>query len=114
MKIVAVLLMACAAALPGQKLAVEALSNPAGANAIQPNWSVTPDGGVLLSWIEPAKDGSSSLRYALRHGAQWSQPQTVVARRKFFRHPAEVPEVVQLGAQQWLARWIEQPDSASE
>jgi hypothetical protein len=92
----------------------EPVPNPAGAGSLQGNWSVTPDGGALLSWIEPSKGGSLSLRYAVRHGGNWSEPRTIAAQRHFFRHPAELPEVVQLGEHQWLAHWVEMPKEESE
>ena len=92
----------------------EPLANPAGPGSIQSNWSITPDGGALLSWVEPAKGGSLSLRYAVRHGANWSEPRTIAAQRHFFRHPAELPEVAQLTEHQWLAHWVEMPKEESE
>lgn len=92
----------------------EPFANPSGAASVQPNWSVTPEGGALLSWIEPAKDGSYSLRYAVRRGANWSEPHTIAAQRHFFRHPAELPEVAQLSEHQWLAHWVEMPKESSE
>jgi hypothetical protein len=92
----------------------EPFANPAGPGSIQSNWSATPDGGALLSWVEPAKGGSLSLRYAVRHGANWSEPHTVAAQRHFFRHPAELPEVAQLTEHQWLAHWVEMPKEESE
>jgi hypothetical protein len=108
------LLLLTALAALGQKPSLESVPNPAAAGSIQPNWSTTPDGGAVLSWVEPEKNGAYTLRYAVRQGAQWSEPRTVVSGRRFFRHPAEVPEVLQWNAHQWLARWIEQPDAASE
>ena len=95
-----------------QSLSSVPLSNPAGAGSLQPNWSVTPDGGIVLNWIEPAKDGSYSLRYAVRHGDSWSQPVTIAARRHFFRHPAEVPEVMEMAGGHWLAHWVENQESS--
>ena len=92
----------------------EPFANPSGAGSVQANWSVTPDGGALLSWTEPAKEGLSSLRYATLHGGKWSEPRTIAAQRHFFRHPAELPEVVQLGEHQWLAHWVEMPKEDSE
>jgi hypothetical protein len=92
----------------------EPFANPAGPGSIQSNWSVTPDGGALLSWVEPAKGGALSLRYAVRHGANWSEPRTIAAQRHFFRHPAELPEVAQLSEHQWLAHWVEMPKEESE
>ena len=98
----------------GQNFKTEPLANPAGAGSLQPNWSVTPDGSALLSWIEPSKGGFFSLRYAARHGANWSEPHTIAAQRHFFRHPAELPEVAQLSEHQWMAHWVEMPKEESE
>ena len=115
MRDVALLLM-LAAAVPGfgQKFTAETLANPAAAGSLQPNWSATPDGNAVLSWIEPTKDGSFSLRYALRRGSNWSEPRTIAEHRHFFRHPAEVPEVMALNDKLWLAHWVEMPKESSE
>jgi len=109
------LLVALSAALPvfGQSKA-EAVPNPSAPGSLQPNWSTTPDGSPLMSWVEPSKSGSLNLRYAVMHGTKWSEPQTVATNRHFFRHPAEVPEVMQLGANQWMAHWVEMPNESSE
>ena len=105
-----------AAAVPGfgQKFTAETLANPAAAGSLQPNWSATPDGNAVLSWIEPTKDGSFSLRYAVRRGSNWSEARTIAEHRHFFRHPAEVPEVMALGDKQWMAHWVEMPKEGSE
>jgi hypothetical protein len=98
----------------GQPFRSEPLTNPAGAGSIQSNWSAPPDSGAILSWTEPGKDGSLSLRYAVLHGSKWSEPRTIAAQRHFFRHPAELPEVVQTGEHQWMAHWVEMPKEDSE
>ncbi len=106
---------AFSAALPlfGQTKA-EAVANPSAPGSLQPNWSSTPDGSPLLSWVEPSKAGSLNLRYAVFRSGKWSEPQTVAANRHFFRHPAEVPEVMQLSEKQWMAHWVEMPNESSE
>lgn len=101
-------------ALEAQALTTENLANPAGPGSLQPNWSVTPDGNAVLSWIEPAKDGSYTLRYAVHRASGWSEARTVAAQRHFFRHPAEVPEVEALSSQLWMAHWVEMPNEANE
>src|SRR5579884_2154261 len=104
-----------AAALPaiGQ---ISAEQNPAGQGSLQPAWSVTQDGSPLLSWIEKSKDGSFALKYAIRKGNAWGEVHTVAAGRHFFRHPAEVPEIIQLPDGTLMAHWIEngQGDSDAE
>lgn len=92
----------------------ETVPNPAAAGSLQPNWSTTPDGSPLLSWVEPSKSGELNLRYAVMHNGKWSEPQTVATNRHFFRHPAEVPEVMQIGDKQWMAHWVEMPNESSE
>ncbi len=110
------LLLLVAAALPGfaQTLRTEPIPNPSGKGSIQPNWSVAADGSVVLSWVEPSADGSLSLRYAVRRGTQWSEPRTIAAHRHFFRHPAEVPEVMEIKPGAWMAHWVEQPNPSSD
>jgi hypothetical protein len=105
-----------AAALPGfgQTWTAGPLANPAPAGSLQPNWSVAPDGSAVLSWIEPAKDGSYTLRYAIHRASGWSEARTVAAQRHFFRHPAEVPEVEALTGQLWMAHWVEMPNEKDE
>ena len=114
MKILLILGLVSLPAAFAQTFRSEPFANPSGPGSIQSNWSVTPDGGALLSWVEPAKSGSLSLRYAVRHGANWSEPHTIAAQRHFFRHPAELPEVVQLSEHQWLAHWVEMPKDEGE
>ncbi|MBV9503892.1 MAG: exo-alpha-sialidase [Acidobacteriia bacterium] len=98
----------------GQTPTPESVANPAAAGSLQPNWSTTPDGHALLSWIEPVKGGGFGLRYAIRGGSGWSEAHSIVENRHFFRHPAEVPEVMQLGEKQWMAHWVEMPMESSE
>jgi BNR repeat-like domain len=93
----------------GQSFSSAPLANPAGVGSLQPNWSVAPDGAAVFSWIEPAKDGSFSLRYAVRRAGAWSPAVTVAAHREFFHHPAEMPEVLALPNGHWMAHWVEAP-----
>ena len=108
------LLMALSASSFGQTLKVESIANPTGAGSVQASWSVTPDGKPLLSWVEPAKGETFALRYAIRQGAQWSEPRTVEAGRHFFRHPGELPGVIALPGGSFVAHWIEMPNEADE
>ena len=98
----------------GQGVKADALPNPSGNGALQANWFAAPRDGVVLSWIEPAKGGLYTLRYAVRRGAAWSEPHTVASDRHFFRHPAELPEVAQLSDSLWMAHWVEMPQESSE
>jgi BNR repeat-like domain len=115
--------LSASAALLGAVLALPALSqtfssaplaNPSGPGSLQPNWSVAPDGAAVFSWTEPAEDGSASLRYAVRRNGAWSPAVTIAAHRHFFRHPAEMPEVIAQAGGHWMAHWVEAPDDGSD
>jgi hypothetical protein len=97
-----------------QKLTVEQVANPAAAGSVEAHWSVARDGSPLLSWIEPIAGDSDALRYAIRQGAQWSEPRTIVANRHFFRQPAESPSVISFPGGGFLAEWVEIPNESSE
>jgi hypothetical protein len=97
-----------------QALKPVAITNPSVAGSIQPNWAVAADGSALLSWVEPAKDGTYTLRYAVRKGTAWSDARTIASGRNFWRHPAEVPELVTLGDGTLLAHWVEKGKESSD
>ena len=105
---------AVAALGAAQTLRVETVPNPSGPGSVQANWSTTSDGSPLLSWVETQKDETYTLKYAVRQGTQWSAPRTIVAKRRFFRHPAEVPGIVALSGGALLAHWVESPQESSE
>ncbi|HJT89639.1 MAG TPA: hypothetical protein VJ732_17340, partial [Bryobacteraceae bacterium] len=98
----------------GQVLKVSPLPNPSGAESLQAHWGTASDGSPLLSWLEKSKDGSLSLRYAIRRGSQWSEPRTIVAKREFFRQPAEAPSVISFANGSLLAEWVELPPGSGE
>ncbi len=109
-----VLFLAVAAAASGQALKVNPLPNPSGAGSLQAHWGTASDSSPLLSWLEKSKDGSLSLRYAIRRGTQWSEPHTIVANRQFFRQPAESPSVISFPNGSLLAEWVEVPPGSGE
>ncbi len=110
----AIYVLAAAAPGFGQTLKVEAMANPSGATSLQAHWGTTQDGSPLLSWVETTKDGSYTLRYAIRRGMQWSEPRTIVTNRNFFRQPAESPSVISFANGSLLAEWVEIPPAASD
>src|SRR3954463_13000275 len=103
-------------ALPllAQTAKVEPVTNPSASGSLQASWSTARDGSPLLSWIETQKDESYTLKYAVRHGAQWSEPRTIAAPRQFFRQPAELPEVISLSDGTLLAHWVEAPGEGDD
>ena len=102
-----IIFLSLLAALPAmaQNSSAQSVPNPAGNGSLQPSWSALP-GGTLLSWIEKS-NGGFNLKYAIRKGDAWSEVRTVATGRHFFRHPAEVPEIIQLPDGTFIAHWIE-------
>jgi hypothetical protein len=98
----------------GQTSKLESVSNPSSPGSLQASWSSTPDGGLLLSWIETQQDKSYTLKYAVRHSAQWSEARTIAAHRPFFRHPAELPEVIALSDGTLVSHWVEAPHEGGD
>lgn len=107
-------LLPVAIAASGQVLKLNPRANPSGAESLQAHWGTASDGSPLLSWLEKTKDGSLSLRYAIRRGAQWTDPRTIVANRQFFRQPAESPSVISFPNGSLLAEWVELPPGSGE
>jgi hypothetical protein len=108
MKTIAAILLAFTT-LSAQTLKLESTPNPTGPGSSQVNLTAGADGSIILSWVE-----SETLKYAVRKGGQWSEARTIAAKRKFFHHPAELPEVIAMPGGGLLAHWIETPKPDSE
>ncbi len=94
----------CAGALAQSPAPV---TNPVPKGSIQPNWSTAADGSAFLSWVAPGNAGAYTLQYAMRRGSQWSEVRTIASNRRFFRHPAELPELLSLADGTLVAHWVE-------
>ena len=90
-----------------QQVTVTPLSNPVPAGSICPNQTATPDGRILLSWLEPTGD-QLALRFAIRQEQGWSQPQTVVVRKNLDRYVEAPPWVLILPDRKLVAVWAEE------
>jgi hypothetical protein len=55
--------------------------SPAGPGSAEPNLYTSGDGGVYLSWIEPAGENRHALRFAVRTGSKWSEPRMIAEGR---------------------------------
>ena len=94
------------AACGGDRAPAVELSGPAG--SAQPNLAVTPDGRVVLTWLEPTgPEGSRrrALKLAVRTAGQWSEPRTIVESDSFFVNWADFPSLVALHDGGWIVHW---------
>ncbi|MGC1418378.1 MAG: sialidase family protein [Candidatus Acidiferrum sp.] len=83
---------------------VRDLANPALPGSVAPSVSATPDGKVLLSWLEPA-DPDLILRFAIWDAKGWSAPETVVRRSDFDVYAEAPPSVLKLANGVLLSLW---------
>jgi len=89
---------------PAPSPAIELVS-PAAAGSTTPNLFATPDGGVLMSWLEPVGSGAGeaastrrgrfALRFARLDGDSWSEPRTIAEGEDFFVNWADFPSIVE-------------------
>ena len=89
------------AAAPADR-AVGMLEAGAGAGSAQPRLRPTPDGGAVLSWLEPDGDGHV-LRYASWDGTGWGPARTADRGDDWFVNWADTPGVVALSDGRLLA-----------
>ncbi len=83
------------------------LRTPAASGSRFPHLSVGPDGGVLLSWLEPDSGESFALRYASWTGRHWSSAATIARGSDWFVNWADFPSVVALGGGRLAAHWLQ-------
>jgi hypothetical protein len=90
---------------------IRVLDVPAASGSGQPFVASSPDGRVVLSWLEPAGDGIG-LRYATLDDGEWSAAHTIAQGNDLFVNWADVPSVVPITADVWVAHWLQLfPDS---
>lgn len=88
------------------------LERPPGSG--EPNLHATPDGDVLLTWLEPLADGRWALRLAVRREGAWSEPRSVRESDRFFVNWADFPSSVRMTDGTIAVHWLEKlPDAAS-
>ncbi|MDQ3269713.1 MAG: glycoside hydrolase, partial [Pseudomonadota bacterium] len=88
---------------------------PVDGHAAQPDLIVAPDGGVLLSWIEP--DGSASASHALKFARfadeAWSQPQAIASGDDWFVNWADTPHIAATADGALWAHWLQKSSAAT-
>lgn len=88
---------------------------PVEGHAAQPDLVVAPDGGVLLSWIEPngANAGSHALKFARYSGSRWSDPQAIASGDDWFVNWADTPHIAATADGALWAHWLQKSSAAT-
>ncbi len=66
---------------------------PSRPGSTQANFTQSRDGGIVLSWLEPAGGDGRALRYSTLNSSQWSSARTISSGTKFIRFWGELPAV---------------------
>ena len=82
-----------------------ALPSPAAPNSGEANLSVTPNGTVVMSWIEQ-NGPQATLKLATLNAKRWSAPQVVASGMGWFVNWADFPSVVPINDSLWAAHWL--------
>ena len=82
-----------------------ALDLPAAAAVSGPRFTTGPDGRLTLSWMESHGNGTL-LRFASLQDKRFDVPATVVDEPRMFVNWADVPSVMHVGGEHWVAHWL--------
>jgi len=109
-----VALAACTPAEPPASSAVtslpvvEAVALPSPTGAAQPDLVTTPEGSLLLSWVEPLGEDGHRLRFSRLspRAKDWDGPRTIAEGTTWFVNWADTPHVYALPDGSLWAHWL--------
>ncbi|MCA9470539.1 MAG: hypothetical protein KC594_00660 [Nitrospira sp.] len=86
-------------------LPVQPIDNPAQAGARLPRLTPMPDGGTLMSWVEPWSNGHI-LKFAVRNDGRWIRQGEIALGDNWFINWADFPSVRVINPKFWVAHWL--------
>lgn len=87
-------------------LVIRGTEAPTNGDSREPELNTTPDGRIILSWVERVNDKRYALKTAIRDGKGWSEAQTVAAGENWFVNWADFPSVIALDDGSLAAHWL--------
>ncbi|HEY9503080.1 MAG TPA: hypothetical protein VIR01_15705, partial [Pyrinomonadaceae bacterium] len=91
---------------PEQPLIVRSTESPATGDSREPDLTTTPDGRIILSWVEKLDAKRYALRTAVRDQKGWSATRTVAEGDNWFVNWADFPSVIGLNDGSLAAHWL--------
>lgn len=91
---------------PEQPLAIRSTESPATGDSREPDLTTTPDGRIILSWVEKLDAKRYALRAAVRDQKGWSATRTVAEGNNWFVNWADFPSVIGLNDGSLAAHWL--------
>jgi hypothetical protein len=105
-----IMLLVCGIVTPaqqsGSRSAFSEIVSPAGAGSAEPNLTVSSDGKVFFSWIEPSGKTSFLKFSVLGNNNQWSPPQTIAKGDNWFVNWADFPSMIAMPDGRLAAHWL--------
>jgi hypothetical protein len=88
------------------ELVIRYLESPTNGDSREPELNATPDGKLVLSWVEKLDDKRYALRTAIGNGSDWSETYTVAQGDNWFVNWADFPSVIALDNGSLAAHWL--------
>ncbi len=104
--LVAFLFCACHSAPKTGIAEISLIDHPAAEGSRYPHLHTTPDGKVLMSWLQKLSEGSFSLKFATLEDGIWSDTATIFTGDDFFDNWADFPSVTWSPAGYYAAHWL--------
>jgi hypothetical protein len=92
--------------VPDVALNIRATESPTDDDSREPELHATPDGRIILSWVEKIGDKRYALRTATRDGDGWGEGRTVSEGENWFVNWADFPSVIALRDGSLAAHWL--------
>ena len=89
-----------------QSLMIRPAETPVVGDSREPELSSTPDGRIILSWVERLSESRYALRMSSRDQNGWSEPGTVSEGENWFVNWADFPSVIALPHSAMAAHWL--------
>ena len=89
-----------------QPLVIRPADSPATGDSREPEMTTTPDGRIILNWVEKLDGKRHALRAAIRDRSGWSKPMTVAEGDNWFVNWADFPSVTALNDGTLAAHWL--------
>ena len=98
---------------PEQPLVIGTTESPAAGDSREPELNATPDGRIILSWVEKLDAKRYALRAAVRDQTGWSETHTVAEGDNWFVNWADFPSVMGLNDGSLAAHWLVKSGTAT-
>lgn len=96
-----------------QSLIIHPTQSPAGTDSREPEMNATPDGRIVMSWVERLSPTRYALRVAIRDANAWSETRTVSEGDNWFINWADFPSVIALRDGSLAAHWLVKSGSST-